>query len=295
MVSGSASLPEGCGPAPLRRVTVEAPDGLPLSVRVGGVGSAPPILLLHGFTGSSEAWGERLLDVLCARHRTVAVLDLVGHGASARPHDPERYRLESVLNDVAAVQDQLVGEAAVWIGYSMGGRIALAGAALAAAPVRALVIESGSPGVVEEAERDVRCAADEAWARLLDAGDLERFVDRWLDQPVFRSQRALPSATIQRERARRMQQDPHALAACLRGLGSGTQPSVWRRLGEVRVPTLLLTGGLDEKFEALAAAMASVLPDVRHVSVAAAGHAVHLEAPDAWMARIGEFLVDGVG
>jgi 2-succinyl-6-hydroxy-2,4-cyclohexadiene-1-carboxylate synthase len=275
------------GPASLERVTVGAADGLALSARVGGVGR--PVVLLHGFTGSGSAWGETLTGALASRCRVVAP-DLVGHGSSAHPHDPRRYAPERVLADVAAVQAALVEGPATWIGYSMGGRLALAGALERVAPVEALVLESASPGLESAVERAERRRADEAWARRLDEEGIEAFVDAWLAQPLFATQRDLSPELRRDERARRLEQDPRALAACLRGLGTGVQTSHWDELERLSVPVLLVTGERDAKFTALARRMEARLPAGRHEPVAGAGHAVHLEAPAAWLERVTAFL-----
>jgi pimeloyl-ACP methyl ester carboxylesterase len=67
----------------------------------------------------------------------------------------------------------------------------------------------------------------------------------------------------------------------------------WQRLPEVAVPVLLVVGSLDAKFVEVARLMADALPDARLVEVADAGHSVHLERPDAWLAAVTEFLRDG--
>ena len=88
-------------------------DGLRLHTRVQGQGE--PLLLLHGFTGSAEAWGDEVLDGLSQAHRVVAV-DLVGHGASDRSSDPDRYRIEEMVRDLGQVLDALGIETARWLG-----------------------------------------------------------------------------------------------------------------------------------------------------------------------------------
>lgn len=255
-------------------------DGLRLGFEERGAGD--PLLLIHGFTGSTEAWGEEILDALAARHRVLAV-DLVGHGGSSRPHDPGRYTLDEVLGDLLELLDAAGVERARWVGYSMGGRVALGGAVLHPERVGGLVLESASPGLATEEERAERREADEALARRLEDEGIETFVERWMALPLFRTQRSLPAETRARERERRFRNDPRALAACLRGLGTGRQPSFWDRLGEVRAPTLLLAGGEDEKFTRLARAMGKAIPEARVHVVRGAGHTVHLEAPEAWL------------
>jgi pimeloyl-ACP methyl ester carboxylesterase len=55
----------------------------------------------------------------------------------------------------------------------------------------------------------------------------------------------------------------------------------WDRLGDLRMPVTLAVGEHDEKFRAIAERMAPELPDARVVVIPGAGHAAHLEAPDA--------------
>jgi 2-succinyl-6-hydroxy-2,4-cyclohexadiene-1-carboxylate synthase len=258
-------------------------------------GTALPVLLLHGFTGSAEAWGEELLAELAATGRRVVAVDLLGHGGSDVPAEPSRYAMERQLDDLGEVLDVLGIERAAWIGYSMGARLALGGAVLRQGRVGALVLESGSPGLATEGERRARRAADEALAARLEAaaGDGEamaRFVDEWMAQPLFATQRRLPDEIRRRERRRRLEARPRGLAATLRGLGTGAQPSLWERLGELEIPVLLLTGQLDAKFDAIADRVAARVPAPVRSPVPDAGHAVHLERPRAWLARVTGFL-----
>jgi len=278
--------------------TIVLRDGLRLHLREGGPESrTPPLLLLHGFTGSAEAWGGPLLQALETAGSRVAAVDLLGHGDSDAPHDAARYAMQAQLDDLEEVLDGLGVTRAVWAGYSMGARLALAAGVLRPSRVSGLVLESGSPGLASGAERAARRAADEALAARLDAADAnprarERFVDDWMALPLFATQRRLPEETRRRERQRRLAADPRGLAGSLRGFGTGAQPSLWGRLGELRVPTLLLTGALDSKFEAIADRVAELVPGATRASVPDAGHAVHLERPRAWLARVTSFLPD---
>ncbi len=258
-------------------------------------GTALPVLLLHGFTGSVGAWGEELLEGIAATGRRVVAVDLLGHGRSDVPAEPSRYAMERQLDDLEEVLDALGLERAVWAGYSMGARLALGGAVLRPRRVAALVLESGSPGLATGPERRARRAADEALAARLEEAEPEamtRFVDEWMEQPLFETQRRLPADVRKRQRRRRLAAHPRGLAGALRGLGTGAQPSLWERLPEVEVPALLLTGRLDVNFEAVADRMAERMSAPVRASVPDAGHAVHLERPRSWLARVKAFLAE---
>jgi 2-succinyl-6-hydroxy-2,4-cyclohexadiene-1-carboxylate synthase len=198
--------------------------------------------------------------------------------------------MEQCIADLLALLDTLeVGRAGV-LGYSMGGRVALQLAAAAPARVSALVLESSSPGLADAAERQARIAADGALAASIERDGLAAFVERWERLPLFASQAALPADVRAGQRAQRMQNDPLGLANSLRGMGTGRQASLWDRLPQLHIPTLLIAGELDRKYCAIAEQMAQALPNARSVIVPNAGHTVHLEQPAIFTAAVREFL-----
>jgi pimeloyl-ACP methyl ester carboxylesterase len=81
-----------------------------------------PVVLIHGFTGSSENWPQ-VFKVLNKDYRVIA-LDCRGHGQSDKPHDAAKYGLE-MIEDVVRLLDHLKIKKAHVVGYSMGAGIAL--------------------------------------------------------------------------------------------------------------------------------------------------------------------------
>jgi 2-succinyl-6-hydroxy-2,4-cyclohexadiene-1-carboxylate synthase len=266
---------------------VPVAGGLELAVAVHGEG--PPILLIHGFGGAASAWGDAALSRL-AGHRLLAV-DLIGHGASDDPDGAGRVALEPVLDDLERVLDAAGVGACPWIGYSMGGRIALGGALLRTGRVSRLVLESASPGIHDERERAERRAEDERLAVSIEQGGVDAWAEGWELRPMFAARRgALTAEERERFLEARKANRAAALAAWLRGMGPGTQPSLWPRLSELSTPTLIVTGEHDAKFGALGRRMAEAIPGAEHVVIPGAGHTVHLGAPAAWGAAITSFL-----
>lgn len=261
-------------------------NGIALNVEVAGAGR--PLLLLHGFTGSTATWAP-LGPAWARQSRTIAV-DLIGHGRSDAPADPARYRMEHCVADLLAVLDTLGIERADVLGYSMGGRVALHLAAAAPARVSALVLESASPGLADPAERQARRAADAALAATIERDGVAAFVDRWARLPLFASQATLPADVRARLRAQRLQNSPVGLANSLLGMGAGRPAPLWDRLAALTCPTLLIAGALDQKYCDLARAMAAALPAARLAIVPEAGHAVHLERPAAFAEIVPAFL-----
>ncbi|MEX1258356.1 MAG: 2-succinyl-6-hydroxy-2,4-cyclohexadiene-1-carboxylate synthase [Gemmatimonadota bacterium] len=264
--------------------------GSPIRVlEIGPAGESVPLLLLHGFTGSARAWGAALLGALSAGRQVLAA-DLPGHGETPALSDPEDDGIEAVAKALAGALDQRGIDRADWVGYSMGGRVALAAAVTAPERVRRLVLESASPGIEEAAAREERREEDEALSTRIERLGMGWFVDYWMGQPIFDSQHRLSMKSLEETRALRLRNRPSGLAAALRGYGLGAQPSYWGALSSLRHPTLVLTGALDEKFTEIGARMAKVLPRGTHRSVENAGHAIHLEDPEGWLAEVTAFL-----
>ena len=260
--------------------------GVELSVRTAGEG--PATLLLHGFTGSSTTWDPHVARF--KRHMKTIAVDLVGHGDSDAPKDPERYRMEFCVEHLLAVLDQLGLDAVDLIGYSMGGRVALHLAITAPGRIRSIVLESSSPGIADPTERQARVVADDSLADYVERKGIDAFVDRWENQPLFESQRNLSPTVRSALRSQRRRNNPVGLANSLRGMGAGRQESLWRSLPTIEAPVLLIAGGLDAKYCRIAREMSSLLPNARLEIVHNAGHAVHLERPAAFEQLVLDFL-----
>ena len=249
-----------------------------------------PLLLLHGFTGSADAWSD-VVALFGSRRRIVAI-DLPGHGplpAARTARGP--IRPEDAVASVVGFLDELGIARVDLLGYSMGGRVALRVALEHPARLRSLVLLSASPGIADDAERAARRTSDERLADRIGEDGLDAFVDAWTAQPLFATQSGLPAGVRDRERALRMRNDPAGLAACLRGMGQGAMGPMWDALPSLRVPVLLLAGELDAKYRDIAAKMAARMPDARVTIVPGAGHVAHVEQPGAFTQLVDHFLI----
>jgi 2-succinyl-6-hydroxy-2,4-cyclohexadiene-1-carboxylate synthase len=260
-------------------------NGISLNVEVSGEG--PSLLLLHGFTGDLTTW-DPFLDAWSG-FRLVRV-DIVGHGKSDSPADPERYSMEHAVEDLIALLDKLAIKETAVLGYSMGGRLALHLALAAPERLWALILESASPGIADPQECKARVASDNALAGSIERDGLETFVDRWQAQPLFASQANLPPEVFERQRRQRLAGNPLGLANSLRGMGAGAQGYLLPRLGELTMPTLLLAGDLDHRYASLAREMAPHLTQAEVQIISDAGHAAHLEQPKAFGEIVERFL-----
>ncbi len=128
-------------------------------------GDGPPLLLHHGFAGSSVGWKDfGYVDALKGQFRVI-VMDARGHGRSDKPHDPAAYTREARTADVAAVLDACGVTRAHYWGYSMGGRTGFAFADLYPERIASFVDGAAAPGAEAERERMQR------WADALKSGD----------------------------------------------------------------------------------------------------------------------------
>lgn len=259
-----------------------------LSYHVEMCGDGPPLLVLHGFTGSSATWHPFL--PAWSRHCRVIAVDLPGHGRTDAPRESARYGTEAVVDDLCRLLDELSVDKVAVLGYSMGGRLALSLSMLRPERVCALILESSSPGLAGEAERAARVKHDEALATRIEREGIAPFVAFWEDLPLFAPVKRLPDDIQARLRAGRLANRPHGLAGSLRGMGTGVQPSWWARLAELDVPVQLIAGELDGKFCDIAVRMQAALPDSRLVVVPDAGHLVHVEKPELFATIVVDFL-----
>lgn len=235
------------------------------------------IVLLHGFLGSSDDWSflrKRLHDFECFTP-TIEELDYSSLPACT----------ESLYRWVT----REVGSPFSLIGYSLGGRLALHLALEYPKILSSLVIIGANPGIEDIAERARRLESDIALSKRLEKEGMESFLSQWYAQPLFAplvEKQELFSPVLERRR----DSNPLISAGILRGLSVGAQTPLWMRLPEIGVATLLLTGGRDAKYQAISDRMASLMPDAQCASIADAGHAVHLEAPETTFGIISDFL-----
>jgi 2-succinyl-6-hydroxy-2,4-cyclohexadiene-1-carboxylate synthase len=260
--------------------------GVRLHVQIEGQG--PDVLLLHGFTGSAESMAD-LSAGLRDRWRTIRV-DLVGHGRSDAPRDVACYAMERCLAQLASLLDGLGSRRPHLLGYSMGGRVALALAAAWPQRFASAVLVGASAGIEDPAEGTRRRAADGALADDIERGGVAAFVERWMQHPLFAGQSRLGPGFLERARAQRLGNRAHGLAHSLRGMGTGAQSAVHDRLPGVTIPVLLAVGEEDAKFRGIADALAARLPDARVAPIPDAGHAAHLENAPVFLETVRAFL-----
>ena len=286
-----------------------------------------PLLLLHGFAQSAASWAE--VAAKLAHERFVAALDVVGHGESAAPERAEAYTFDAACAAIDAYADEAFPGTFALLGYSMGGRIALAYAcgvprtapnaqegdvptpavsgdrarsqlvptdkpradAHHAARLSALVLESAGLGPADAAARAAACARDDALAARLDIATPEGFADYWESLPLFATQRALPAEARARLRAGRLANNPQVLARSVRGMGQHRMADFSKNKAHLDDSPfpVLYIAGI---LDEKYATIAETIQNGRNVSRAllSAGHNTHFEDPAAFASLVSGFL-----
>lgn len=226
------------------------------------------LVLLHGFSGTRRAW-DRVVAQLSSQRYLPLALDLPGHGDAAEQGAPITF--DSCVASVLAQSPEIFA----LCGYSLGGRVALHVALAAPARVARLILVSTSAGIKDAAERAERSASDRRLADELEQIPFEQFVERWRTQPLFADD---PPEVGERAREDQRRNRPHALAAALRGIGTGEMAPLWDRLGELTMPVTVVAGERDVKFRELGQHMADLIPSAE-LLVVSGGHGLPLENP----------------
>lgn len=253
-------------------------------------GNGFPLILLHGFTGSSSTWAA--FENKWSMHSQMISLDIIGHGESDSPEEISCYEIEHQAEVIYSLMKKMnIGKADI-LGYSMGGRLALTFAVKYPHMVRSLILESTSPGLKTALERDERQARDFRLCELISEKGLAFFVDYWEDIPLFSSQKRLSEQKWLAIRNQRLRNNPLGLINSLKGMGTGAQPSWWDELIKIEFPVLLITGSLDQKFCQLANEMESDFRYAKWKVVEACGHAIHVENPEIFATFVSDFLAE---
>jgi len=243
-------------------------DGVNIHYEIHG--SGPALLLTHGYSSTSAMW-QGQVAALSKRH-TLILWDMRGHGQSDYPDDPAAYSEALTVGDMAALLDKAGAREAIVGGLSLGGYMSLAFYRAHPDRVRALLIIDTGPGFKKQEAR-------EAWNRRAhDTAD--RFEREGLD--------ILKAAS--RERSSVVHRDASGLARAARGMLTQRDAAVMEALPHIKVPALVVVGADDTPFLAASDYMASKIPGAQKVVIPAAGHAVNIDQPQAFIDAVLPFL-----
>ncbi len=266
---------------PAVRTAPPPPRGLRLYTQIEGAG--PDVVLIHGWGWHGGIWAG-LVDQLAARYR-LTVPDLPGHG---RSKTSPRYELDELAASVA----ETVTAPAVWLGWSLGGLVALTAALRWPERVQKLILVSATPRFVR-GNTDWPWGMDEAVLREFHhnlkrdvRGTLQRFLLLQAD-----SKKRLRLIKILRRELFRF--GPPDRGALLGGLEILQNTDLRGALARIRLPVMLVHGDQDMLTPHQAAEfMADALPDARLERLPGAGHVPFLSHPQRFIKAVLAFLAE---
>lgn len=256
--------------------------GARLAAEACGAGGL--VVLLHAGVADKRMW-TRQLQALAASHRAVAY-DRRGFGTTETADEDYSH-----VQDLLAVLDANGTGAAILIGCSQGGRIAVDTALAHPDRVRALFLVA--PAISGEADSDsypppIQALVD-ALERAEEAGDIDRInaleAHAWLDGPLAPEGRVSGSV-----RELFLAMNGNALRSEPRGTAI-EPPSAIERLRQIRQPTLVIWGDLDfPEVQQRCRELAATLPDARAHELAGTAHLPNLEQPLEFNRLLQEFV-----
>ncbi len=242
---------------------------------------APPLLLIHGFMASRAQWhGNR--DRL-SRRRRVAVVELLGHGRSHAPDDRGAYEIARYVETLEALRERLGVRRWHVCGQSLGAGVSVA--YVLARPEAAIAHAfTNSGAVMTHPDDTAKVRERRETAAQIRAGGREK-----LPEARVHPARATryPPETKARLMADAALLDPEAMARAMEITVAGT--AAMHRLHELRLPTLLINGRWEKRFQAHLPALRAGIPHLEVVDLEG-GHSINAEQPEGFDAALEAFL-----
>ena len=225
-------------------------DSNGVTINYADEGSGPELILVHGFASSLQGnWkAPGIFDMLVQSGRRVVALDCRGHGDSGKPHDPQAYADNAMVNDVIAIMDHLGVATADLMGYSMGGIISATLMTTHPARFRSVILSGIGDAIATGGVPRERAAAIARAMESEDGGKAEDETARNFRIFAERTGNDLQALAAMQKTPRRHAYDPAAFA-------------------DVKVPVLVLLGDGDT-LAGKGETLASRIPGARLVYVA---------------------------
>ena len=277
-------------------------DGMPVQIHwkrwsaASPTSTPPPRLVLfhHGWNGDLGTFAATAEKLAATGRFSCVAFDARGTGASSRPPHERDHSLPHLLSDVIAVADFHWGPDSqfVYVGHSMGGMIGFAMGLWHSSRVEKLVLVAPAPsgglgGFPEQQYRD----GLSKWRRAK-AGDQTSFnqlVKETVDRmPVVPGRPAEECQALARSDVeRRLKASDGHYAGCWTMMKGFDESS---KLNRITVPALIVSGAHDSLLKANTADAKALKRGSRHVVIPHAGHNVHGDQPQRFMAALLQFL-----
>jgi 3-oxoadipate enol-lactonase len=261
--------------------------GTSLACHVVGQGE-PPLVLVHGFTGSSMDWIDVVDDLAVGRR--VITFDHRGHGESTNVGAEHGYSFDRLVDDLEVVLDDLGVDTCDLLGHSMGGAVVMRYALRHPDRLRSLILMDTAGRPIEGPSAELLRGAA-GLVRSLGMPALLSFAD------VYSPPDGTPDAERARVRNRTKleQMDPAAFAAL--GDELAGSETIIDRLAAFDAVTTVIVGENDALLRPAADELAATVPGSVLVVIPAAGHSPQTENRLAWLEAVRGHLnrAEGLG
>lgn len=272
-------------PTEVPLTNVLARDGIDIAWDAWGDPASTPLVLVHGFTGSSHDFALQV-PTLAASRRVVA-LDHRGHGVSTKARRLDAYSLDLLADDVASLLASLACGPVDLLGHSMGGRVVL-GVALARPDlVRSLILMDTSAGVFGDPGSRRLAAIRDYFAQYDPATSPPAPSMPSPEEALVEA--ATPLAWRERKAELSAGVDPYAIKALGRELFDDAT-SVQGRLGEIDCPTTVIVGSEDHPLVEIAPALAEGIAGSALTVIDGAYHSPQVTHPEPWRRAVEDHL-----
>jgi proline-specific peptidase len=258
-----------------------------------------PVLCLHGGPGGAHDYMEPIEQL--ADGRRVIFYDQLGSGRSPVPSDPSRWNLELFVEEVGAVRDALGLDRIHLLGQSWGGMLALEYMLTGPAGVESLLLSDTLASTslwIEETRRlradlpaDVRAVLDRCEAEgTTDSDEYQEACQVFSDRHICR---IVPNPDCVR---RSLEGMPNEVYLTMWGPSEFYATGLLRdwdltaRLGEIDLPTLIMSGRYDESTPVVSGALNAGIAGSEWVMFEDSSHMPHVEEPERFLEVVGDFL-----
>ncbi len=254
-------------------------------------GSGRPVVLIHGWPLSGEAWKDQMPALTQAGYRAIAY-DRRGFGRSDKPHGG--YDYDTLAEDLQGILEELDLRDVTLVGFSMGGgEVARYIAKFGEDRLHSVVFAAAVPPYLAQTEDNPDGPLDQATAQQMQSGledDRDAFFDQFTTQ-FFSVGTELKATEDQRQAAITLcrQSDQQAALGCMTAFGT---TDFRDDLPRITVPTLVLHGDGDGvvPFEGSGARTHAAVPHSELVVIDNAPHGLNATHPQEFNAALLDFL-----
>ena len=261
-----------------------------------------PVLVLHGGPGAAHDYLEPI-GALATTGRPIIFYDQLGCGLSDHPHDPSLWQVSLFVEEVAAVRQALGLERLHILGQSWGGMLGMEYALTQPEGLVSLIVANSPASMIQWVSEANRLRADlpeqvQAWllaheaAGTTDSAEYQEAMQVFYKRHVCRTD-PLPDS-VQRSFAQ-IEADPEVYHTMngpseFHVVGRLKNWDITGRLGEIRVPTLVLSGRYDEATPLIAETVHQGIRGSEWVLFEESSHMPHVEEAERYLEVVDEFL-----